>query len=246
VAPLRARVHGVLDRVDLDGVLGLATRERARIWIARAAGEAVSAGAPIAWMWRDPPPEGEPEALDEEEVSAALHAQIQVRTSRVQGDEINLGIRHLVDIAIRALSPAVNDPYTANQVLDELSAILFELRSRRTGPIVLFGDDEELRVLIPAPTFADFLRLSTDQIIRYGAGDPTVLIRICALVREVASAPGESGAAELGAVLDLVERRAERALEDAQDLERIRNALAHSRAWMAGDQRPKLTREQHY
>ena len=76
-------------------------------------------------------------------------------------------LRMLVDIAIRALSPAVNDPTTAVQVLDRIEALLVDLAGRHPGPSILVDDDGRVRARVSAPQVVGLRRARAH-------GDPPV------------------------------------------------------------------------
>jgi uncharacterized membrane protein len=90
-------------------------------------------------------------------------------------------LRMLVDIAIRALSPAVNDPTTAVQSLDRIEALLVELYRRAPGPVLVRDADRVERGLVPAPTWTDYLELAVTEIRHYGTGSAQVGRRLHAL-----------------------------------------------------------------
>lgn len=91
------------------------------------------------------------------------------------------GLRIFVDIAIRALSPAVNDPTTAVQSLDRIETLLVELHGRDLGPVHVAGPGGEPVGLIPAPTWGEYLDLALLEIRHYGAGSVQVSRRLAAL-----------------------------------------------------------------
>jgi uncharacterized membrane protein len=90
-------------------------------------------------------------------------------------------LRMLVDIAIRALSPAVNDPTTAVQALDRLEELLVELHRRDPGPVLVLDDHGDPVGRIPAPTWTDYLELAVTEIRHYGCGSVQVCRRLHAL-----------------------------------------------------------------
>jgi uncharacterized membrane protein len=90
-------------------------------------------------------------------------------------------LRMLVDIAIRALSPAINDPTTAVQALDRIEALLTELALRHPGPSVVVDGDGTPRASIRAPRWAAYMELGLMEIRRYGASSPQVVRRLNAL-----------------------------------------------------------------
>ncbi|MCY1037177.1 DUF2254 domain-containing protein [Corallococcus sp. BB11-1] len=205
--PLRAPSDGFV--VDVDGVALLA-RAEARglvVHVDVAIGEPVRQGAPIGRV--------EPEGPDRPRVPAECGdfvSAISLDRWRDQDADVSLGLRQLVDIAIKALSPAVNDPYTAVESLDQLTFVLCGLARLRQGPRVLANGEGRARVFLRAPELRDHLELATDQITRYGAGEPLVLLRLLRLVGEVgqcARQPADRQAAR--ATLHRILAEAERA-----------------------------------
>jgi uncharacterized membrane protein len=97
-------------------------------------------------------------------------------------------IRLLVDIAIRALSPAINDPTTAVQALDQIEDLLLRLGSRRLEIGAVRDGAGALRLVIPHPTWEDFLRLAFDEIRFCGATSIQVMRRMKALVSDLIEA----------------------------------------------------------
>jgi uncharacterized membrane protein len=94
-------------------------------------------------------------------------------------------VRLLVDIAIRALSPAINDPTTAAQALDQIGDLLQRLGRRRLELGAFRDAAGRLRVTMPFPTWEDLLRLAFDEISTYGASSVQVMRRMHALVADL-------------------------------------------------------------
>jgi uncharacterized membrane protein len=117
--------------------------------------------------------------------AADLLDAIELGSERTFEQDPKYAIRLLVDIAIKALSPAVNDPTSAVQALDQIEDLLLRLGSRRLE-IGAFRDHEgKVRVLISVPSWEDFLRLAFDEIRSYGAKSVQVMRRMKALVSEM-------------------------------------------------------------
>jgi uncharacterized membrane protein len=96
----------------------------------------------------------------------------------------------LVDIALRALSPAINDPTSAVQALDQLDDALQRLVRRSLGDGRLLDEGGRALVRFPAPRWEAFLALAVDEIIVCGAGSIQVTRRLRALLDDLlASAP---------------------------------------------------------
>ena len=90
-------------------------------------------------------------------------------------------LRMFVDIAIRALSPAVNDPTTAVQTLDRIETLLVELHGRDTGPSVVLDERGEARGRFPAPSWGEYVDLGLIEIRHYGGRSAQVARRLRAL-----------------------------------------------------------------
>ena len=88
-----------------------------------------------------------------------------------------LAFRLLADIGLRALSPAVNDPATAVQVLDAMQSILSTLVTRDLDVADIVDGTGAVRVVLTLPSWDDYLRTSLDDLIESGAGSPMVLLR---------------------------------------------------------------------
>ena len=107
-------------------------------------------------------------------------------------------IRMLVDIAIRALSPAVNDPTTAVQSLDRIEALLVELAPRHPGPSIIVDAGGTPRAIVPAPRWADYVELGLVEIRRYGRDSPQIARRLSALNDRLGEVADDSAQSRIG------------------------------------------------
>jgi uncharacterized membrane protein len=123
-----------------------------------------------------------PHQLLPEEV---LKNAIEIGEERTFEQDPKYAIRLLVDIAIKALSPAVNDPTTAVQALDQIEDLLIRLGLSRLD-IGKYRDNQgALRLVIPFPTWNDFLLLALDEIRSCGANSVQVMRRMNALIKNL-------------------------------------------------------------
>jgi uncharacterized membrane protein len=121
--------------------------------------------------------------LDEEVVEAIREACI-IGQKRTPAQDLEYGIRQLVEIAMRALSPSINDPFTAIVVIDRLGAALEDILARQPLPCVLRDEDGEIRVI------ADRLNegaidVAFDLIREAGADQPLVLLRMADVLKQL-------------------------------------------------------------
>jgi uncharacterized membrane protein len=116
-----------------------------------------------------------------------LRRGIEVGEERIFEQDPKYAIRLLVDIAIRALSPAVNDPTTAVQALDQIEDLLLWLGRSCLDVGEHRDDGGKLRLVIPSPSWEDFLRLALGEIRFYGATSVQVTRRMMALLADLSS-----------------------------------------------------------
>jgi uncharacterized membrane protein len=127
-------------------------------------------------------------------------------------------IRLLVDVAIRALSPAVNDPTTAVQTIDQIEDLLHRLGRRDLD--AGYADDRNgvLRLVIPMPTWEDYLALAFDEIRQYGATSVQVMRRLrSALLALLESASAVDRAEAVRRYLQHLDHTIERSGLDSED-----------------------------
>lgn len=97
------------------------------------------------------------------------------------------GFRQLVDIAERALSPGMNDPTTAVQVIDQIHDLLRGTMFR-VFPTGTYADDEgTVRLVVPVVSWDDLLRLGVEEIRHYGADSIQVSRRLRAMLKDLLS-----------------------------------------------------------
>ncbi len=166
-----------IQSADVKRLLELARRADAVIELVSAVGDTVVDAMPLLLV------RGTAQ-VDE----AALRQSLVLGDGRTFEQDPKYAIRLLVDIAIRALSPAVNDPTTAVQVLDQIQDLLLRLGRSRLDVGHHCDEEGKLRLIIPAPEWEDFLRLAFDEICAYGAGSVQVMRRMIAVIRDLVEA----------------------------------------------------------
>ena len=180
--------HGpprAVEAVNVDDLVRLATSADAMIEVLVVVGETVVESTPWVRVIGG-------RAIDE----SALLSAIDLDVERTFEQDPKYAIRLLVDIAIRALSPAVNDPTTAVQALDQIGDLLLRLSRRRIERGAFRDAVGRLRVIMPVPTWDDFLWLALGEIHAYGATSLQVMRRMHALVADLlAAVPDERRAA---------------------------------------------------
>ena len=143
---------------------------------------------------------------------------VHIGFERTLQQDIRFGLRQMVDIALRALSPAINDPYTGVQVVHHVSAVEAVLASRAIHDDVRHDRSGAMLVWLPYPGFSTYLHVGCSQIRRYGAREPLVLAALLQLLCAVAqNCVDPTHRRAVTTEIDLILRVAERELADESD-----------------------------
>ena len=189
---------GIVQAIDVPRILGAARDADAVVEIVVPIGETVQQHAPVAVVHGTADP-----SLD-----AAVLKAIRAGVERTFEQDPALALRVLADIALRALSPAINDPTTAVQVLDSEESLLRMLIRRDLNVREVTGPHGSARVLLPLPDWDDYVALSFDEIIEMGAAHVQVRRRLERLLRDLIALAPETRRAPLQLRLDgLASRR---------------------------------------
>lgn len=124
-------------------------------------------------------------AVDDEQVER-LRGMVSLHTQRTPEQDPAFGIQQLVDVAVKALSPGINDPTTACMCVDQLGALVLRL-STRCIPSSYRVHDGVLRVITPTPTYRSLVVLAFSAIVTHSRGDAQVLHRVLLQVEAAAA-----------------------------------------------------------
>ena len=192
--PVASRRSGYVQVVRPGQLLSRAAGHGVCLRLRPRVGEHVVAGTTLVWIWRPSPHDPAP---DPQLFSRVLDSGVRIGFERTLEQDAAFGIRQLVDVACKALSPAVNDPYTAVQAVDHLSVIFCSLAQRPLGNHVI-RDASGAAVIVPGRRFPEYLAVMCGLIRRYGAREPTVahaLLRLLTNCATVAAGDPERCAA---------------------------------------------------
>ncbi|WP_448610105.1 DUF2254 domain-containing protein [Geodermatophilus sp. URMC 60] len=180
--PVASPSSGFIVDVDEERLVSAAAGSDIVVLLAARIGDSVVAGTPLAHVWaRDGVHHPDTAALQE-----ALGRSVRLDFERSPARDIAYSLRKVVDIAVRALSPGINDPTTAVHALSHASALLGDLISRPLGPDCRADDDGVVRLIVPQWTPDDLVELVLEELLHYASGQPAVLRRMATLLREVA------------------------------------------------------------
>jgi uncharacterized membrane protein len=222
--PLLARKSGYIQTVEPQLLLPLVSDADVTICLRKRVGEHVVEGTVLAWVWAPSPENPRPHT---EPYETAVTADVRIGFERTIEQDVAFGIRQQIDIGCKALSPAVNDPYTAAQAIDHLAVVCADLAVRPLGTKVVTGSEGRGRMIVPGNNFADYIFFIGGLFGRYGSSDLVVML---ALIRmfETCVEMLPSGSPRLA----VLEKAAIEALDDAErsmprppSVERLRAAV---------------------
>ncbi len=209
--------HGWVQQVDLEALFE-ALEPGACLRLDTAPGRYAIPDTPLCTIW--------PRPDDDERADRQVRSAVIIGETRTMQQDVAYGVRQLSDVALKALSPGVNDPTTAQDALFHLAAALREMLVRRPPARVLTGDDER-RILRPQEVcHEDLIDMAFNEVRVAAAGMPTIGVYLLEILYLLTVSLAEDRA-----VGDALARQAELILElseladlPARDHERVRTA----------------------
>ncbi len=176
--PVLASHRGYVQAIDVEKLMELAKKANVLIRVERRPGHFVAKGSSLATAWPT------------HHVRKELHEQIQktfiLGLQRTQEQDITYAIDQLVEIAVRALSPGINDPFTALGCIDSLGDALCQFSECVVPSPYHYDEQGVLRVIAFPVTFRDMTESSFSQIRRYGRSDVSVTMRLLEILALIA------------------------------------------------------------
>ena len=161
---------GYLQLIDGDALLQLAMEENLVIRLERKPGHYIVAGCPLVLI--------SPASRVTNELAKQVQTLFVMGDQRTSDQDIGFVVCQLVEMAVRALSPGLNDPFTAIACVDHLGSGLCRLAARDIPSPYRRDSEHQLRVIWPADTFADVMDTAFDQIRQYGRSSVAVTLRL--------------------------------------------------------------------
>jgi len=188
---------GWVQAIDLDRLAGLAPADGAIVLLTRAGRYAVK-GTPFCRVAG--------KVDDWDRLLGAVRKTAAVGNSRTMQQDLSYGLRQLSDVALRALSPSVNDPTTAQDAIFHQAAVLLEILRRDPPPAVRVNDDGGRLVLAEEPTDGDYIRTAFAEIRRSAATNPAVCLYLLEALHLVHSGLHSAGLGERASGLEIEAR----------------------------------------
>ena len=175
-----APASGYIRFIDREGLRALAVAHGIALSVERRVGQFVPEGTPLFRFSKSK--DGSLAA------SADFVARFDIGPVRTMEQDVEFGLLQLVDIALKAISPAVNDPSTAINCIDQLSRLLVRVAGREPRPAAMYHPPGVLRVAFHPVPFSKLLDCAFEQIVHYGKTDVAVTLRVLRALGDIASA----------------------------------------------------------
>ena len=208
--PIPASEDGYLQFIDTDGLLELAIQKDVVIRLERVPGHYVVAGCPLMLVW----PGERATDLPTDQVNSVF----ALGNQRNSAQDIEFAVTQLVEIALRALSPGVNDPFTAITCVDHLASALSRLATRDMPSTYRYDSKDHLRVIAPGATFPEVTDVAFNQIRQTARSSAAVTIRLLETIAVVVRFAHRSGdRAALLRHAEMIARGARDGLSEGED-----------------------------
>ena len=169
---------GYIQVIDDDRLMQIAKSKDLILRLKRRTGKFVVQGTELAQVW--------PGQLVDQRLIGQINDAFLLGKQRTALQDVEFSIKHLVEIAIRSLSPAINDPFTAIGCIDLLCAALCRVAERELPSPYIYDDNNDLRLIANPVTFAGLVDDAFHQIRQYGRSDAAVTIRLLEAIEVIA------------------------------------------------------------
>ncbi|MFZ1748437.1 MAG: DUF2254 domain-containing protein, partial [Nitrospirales bacterium] len=165
---IKAEIGGYLQAIENKALMEIAREQNLVIFLHYRPGHFITKGASLAKILALGPMA--------DFVSQSINEQMICGTNRTQEQDIEFSVLQLVEVAVRALSPGINDPFTCINCIDHLSAILCQLCQREIPSPFRYDHEGVLRIIAPPVTFEGVLNAAFHQIRQHGRGNVAIII----------------------------------------------------------------------
>jgi uncharacterized membrane protein len=217
--PVPSTRSGYLQSMDESGLVSLAGAQGIMVKVEHAIGDFIIESKPLVSVG--------PGARIKPDMTRKVNRLFNVESYRTIDQDPAFGVRQIVDIAVKALSPGINDPTTATTCLDYLSAILSLLIQRRIPPRCQY-DNGRLCLITRALSFESVIDLAFNEIRQNSGEQPAVLLGLLGAIERLYAAPGHMPERDrlLARHMGLILQMAEQNVRFPSDLEAVRRKAA--------------------
>ncbi|MCF8477981.1 MAG: DUF2254 domain-containing protein [Pseudolabrys sp.] len=215
-------VHGgYVQAIDFNAIVHAARDADASVELDVHAGQHAVPGSRLGFI--------SPRIAAREPLAAAIQSAVMIGSERTAVQDLEYSIHQLVEIALRALSPGINDPYTAIAALDRLTLSLRLIMQRGTAKNVWQDENGVTRLVVPPAGFDGVVDAAFNQIRQLSAGMPAVLIRMADNIGQLLQQTNEAQRPVLEKHLRLVVNAGSRSIPDEDDRNDLKDVASVAR-----------------
>lgn len=174
---INAAGSGFIQAVDVEHLFKAASEEGLLVRLQRRPGDFVAKGSLLAEVW--------PKQKAGEKISAAVSDAFYLGRQRTPTQDVEYSIDQLVEVAVRALSPGVNDPFTAITCIEWIGGVLIDVGARKMPSRYRRDDKGKLRLVTDTTDFSGIAAACLDQIRQYGCASVAVTLRLLDVLTRV-------------------------------------------------------------
>lgn len=212
---------GYIQLIDYASLVRLAHRHDAIIRLNVRAGDFVLGDGQHIDVWNGPE--------DNETFLDSIRASAVIGANRTSAQDLELGLRQLVEIGLRSLSPGINDPFTAEAVIDRIGSALEAIFARPLPSCFLADEKGQIRVIADRSDIAGLVATAFNQLRQAAASQPAVIIALIETVGRLAPSTSQQARQALLEQLERLEQTAAAANYGAADLADVRAATNAAR-----------------
>lgn len=177
--PVKVTNSGYIQAIDESQIMQIAKENNLLLRIQHRPGDFVVRGSDLVLVF--------PGEQVNKQLTGKINDAFVLGLQRTDQQDVEFSVNQLVEIAVRALSPGINDPFTAVRCIDQLSVALCHLAEKQIPSSYRYDDDDKLRVIAGAIAFADVTDAAFNQIRQYGKSSVGVTMRLLEAIATIAS-----------------------------------------------------------
>jgi len=204
---VETRRTGVIVEIDVRGITELASRNNCLIEFIPQVGDFITGGDPLFKLYHG----------GENITDRRLQRAVAIEQERTMQQDPGFAFRIIVDIAVKALSRAINDPTTGVLALDQIQRLLRVVARQQLNTGQVFDKTGQLRLIYRTPNWENFVNLALTEIRHYGNDSIQIVRRLRALLENLINIVPPQRAVALRAELEILNRGVERDFYHPED-----------------------------
>ncbi len=176
---IKSTQTGYLQVIDDQLLLKLACRYKLLLYLPLRPGKFIAKGNSIIRVY--------PQGQVNQKLTHEINRAFLLGSERTEQQDIEFPINQLVEIALRTLSPGINDPFTAIRCIDRLGAGLSRLAERKLPSAYRYDEEHKLRIIAKPLAFDHLVNIAFDQIRHYGKADIAVTLHLLRAIAQIGS-----------------------------------------------------------